>query len=90
MLGDYATEETPAGVRHDLNVPEGNYIVSIVGRLSAEKGHSVFLSAARLIIDELPQVTFLIVGSGPLETALKRQVASLKLERHVVFTGHTY
>ena len=88
VLGDYGTAAAAADVRDDLKVPKGNHIVAIVGRLSAEKGHDVFLRAARRVIAELPHVTFLIVGSGPLEATLKRQVASLKLERHVVFTGH--
>jgi glycosyltransferase involved in cell wall biosynthesis len=88
VLGDYVTAAAAAAVRRDLEVPEGNYIIAIVGRLSPEKGHDVFLKAARRVIDELPHVTFLVVGSGPLVATLKRQVASLKLERHVVFKGH--
>jgi len=54
--------------------------VAFVGRLSAEKGIMYLLAAA----EKLPQVTFAIVGGGPLEGAVKAAVARMP---HVNFYG---
>lgn len=75
---------SPAEWRVDGSRP----VVSIVGRLSEEKGHRAFLEAAQRILRERPETRFLIVGEGPLEADLRMSVARLSLSESVVFTGH--
>jgi glycosyltransferase involved in cell wall biosynthesis len=50
-------------------------LIGIVGRLDPVKGHAVFLRAAALFHEVRPGVRFAVVGSGPLERALKAQAA---------------
>jgi glycosyltransferase involved in cell wall biosynthesis len=61
-------------------------VVGTVGRLSEEKGHTYFISAAAEVIQQRP-VNFLLVGTGPLETQLKEQAKRLGLEDHFHFAG---
>ena len=61
--------------------------VVIVGRLSQEKGHEVFLKAAAIVTSKVKNMKFLIVGDGPLEGFLKQKSQDLSLSDHVVFTG---
>ena len=69
------TETLKAG----LGVREHDVVVTIVGRLSAEKGHGAFLKAARTVSSNRENVKFLIVGDGPLGEDLRAEATRLKL-----------
>ena len=88
LLDDYAARNDGTALRRELGILNGHPVVSIVGRLSPEKGHEVFLQAALRIRQELPDARFLIVGDGPLETALVQRAEELGLTSSVIFTGH--
>jgi len=65
----------------------GKYLVGVVARLSPEKGHRYFLEAAKMVADVIDSVTFLIVGTGPLENELRERCRKLGIDGRVVFTG---
>ncbi len=62
-------------------------VVGMVGRLSAEKGHTHLLRAAPRIIREFGPVKFLIVGDGPIGQEIKQAVTDLGLDAYFHFTG---
>lgn len=68
--------------------PEGQ-LVGFVGRLSPEKGPEVFLRAAALLHEKLPEVHFLMIGDGPMLTDLTLQARKMGLRRHVHFVPAT-
>jgi glycosyltransferase involved in cell wall biosynthesis len=77
-------------LRRALGIDERARVIGAVGRLSPEKGFTVFLHAAKKILTELPQTWFLIVGDGPLKSQLSQYAKGLGIEDRVVFTGfHT-
>jgi glycosyltransferase involved in cell wall biosynthesis len=63
----------------EFGVPDG-FVVGFVGRLSPEKNIPMVLSCAK----NLPDVSFVIVGSGPQESPLKQMAKELK---NVFFVG---
>ena len=60
----------------------GSYAL-FVGRLSPEKGLDTIIEAWKRI----PELPIRIVGTGPMESALRAQVAAAGLERRVEFLG---
>lgn len=62
-------------------------IIGTIGRLVPEKAHDVLIEAAKLIIENYPDVCFLIVGDGPLRGYLEDKVKELRLQKHIIFTG---
>jgi glycosyltransferase involved in cell wall biosynthesis len=88
LLRDYATPGSPVPVRKEWGLRADQPVISIVGRLSLEKGHEVFLQALALIAKSHPDIRGLIVGDGPLEGPLRQRVHELGLTTHVIFTGH--
>jgi glycosyltransferase involved in cell wall biosynthesis len=58
-----------------------------LGRLVVEKGVSVLLEAARLLLAEGRDVSVLLIGDGPDRARLERQIASSHLEKNVRMTG---
>jgi glycosyltransferase involved in cell wall biosynthesis len=74
-------------LKADLGIREDDVVVTIIGRLSPEKGHGTFLEAARRVCSRKDHVRFLIVGDGPMREELHAEAVRLNLERRVIFTG---
>jgi glycosyltransferase involved in cell wall biosynthesis len=76
-----AVLSSPRRVSHPVRV-------GVVARLSPEKGHRLFLEAARKVAAASPErVQFAIIGQGPEEGRLRGYCQDLGLEEHVVFRG---
>jgi glycosyltransferase involved in cell wall biosynthesis len=65
----------------------GSPCVGLVGRLHPQKGIDVLLRAAPAIRAAIPDVRFVIVGSGPLESELHALADELGLRDPVVWVG---
>lgn len=50
--------------------------------------HDFLIEVMRRIADEHPDALLLVVGRGPAEEAIRKQVADLKLERNVELVGY--
>jgi glycosyltransferase involved in cell wall biosynthesis len=77
-----------AQIRHQLHVDDDTLLVGAVGRLSTQKGHRILIQAAPLILSNVPNVKFVIVGQGPGMTELRAYVSQLRLDGFFIFTGH--
>jgi len=58
-----------------------------VARLVEKKGYSYAIMAVKQLIAEFPKIQLRIVGSGPLETELKKLTNSLHLDTNVTLLG---
>lgn len=66
-------------ILHTHGIPDG-FTVGFVGRLSPEKNIPIIFECAK----RLPEISFVIVGNGPQEKALRQVSANLK---NVFFVG---
>ena len=73
-------------VRPSDQSKEGRLIVSI-GRLERYKGHHRAIEAMQKLQWRFPDVRLKILGSGPYEAELRRQVKKLRLEKRVTITS---
>ena len=80
----------PADVRRDLGVGAHQPLVVAVGRLHPQKGFATLVRAARLLVEDLPDVAVVIVGEGPEEAQLRRVVADGGLQDVVHLVGPRY
>jgi glycosyltransferase involved in cell wall biosynthesis len=74
--------------RAELGVPDDALVVGTIANFRPEKGHEVLIKAAAKVHDALPGVRFVLVGGGPTEAAVRRQVDALGLTEVVVFAGY--
>ncbi|MBF0478095.1 MAG: glycosyltransferase [Candidatus Omnitrophica bacterium] len=77
----------PKDLKKSLGIPENNFVVTVVGRLCAEKAQSVFLDAGHTILEQRKDVTFLIVGDGELRNTLENIMREYHIEANVCFAG---
>lgn len=62
-------------------------VLGFIGSFYAYEGLDLLLDALPLILKQIPDVKVLLVGGGPQEMALKKQVMALDLKERVIFTG---
>lgn len=80
-------DRTNGNETQDREAKKMGFVVGTVGRLEHVKGLEYLLQAASTIARERRDIYFHIVGTGPLETELKEQVAMLGVEDRVFFLG---
>jgi glycosyltransferase involved in cell wall biosynthesis len=79
--------EGPDGIRESLGIPENVPVVGTVANFRTEKGHRYLLEAAVHVRRSHPEARFVLVGQGPLEDSIRRQVRQMQLEGNVIFAG---
>ena len=77
----------PAAARSSLGLPAGVPVAGFVGRLSTEKGISLFLDVAHDVAARLPESRFLVAGDGPLLEAMVKKSQNLEIPDRVLFAG---
>lgn len=73
--------------REALGIGEGALVVGTVGNLTPKKDHAGLLAAFELVVSDVPEAMLLLIGSGPLEDALRSDARARGLDRHVQFLG---
>lgn len=73
--------------RTELDLTPGDPVIGAVGSLYPVKGHRHLLDAMPALIQQHPNVTLLLIGSGDLEAPLKEQAKRLGIEQRVRFLG---
>lgn len=69
-----------------LGIPPDARVVGIVANLRPVKDHALFLRAAKIVADEVPDVAFLLAGRGELYDDLRKLSAELGIGGRVFFT----
>lgn len=75
-------------LRQELGLSDTAKVVSIVGRLSPEKGQRYFLESAKRVLETFPETHFLIAGTGPERDNLESLAAGLGVDHAVSFLGY--
>jgi glycosyltransferase involved in cell wall biosynthesis len=75
------------GMREELGIPLSAPVVGTVANLKAHKRIDRILAAATEVRRHVPDVRFVIVGTGPLEADLRDRAVRLGLDGIVMFTG---
>ncbi|NRO22552.1 glycosyltransferase family 4 protein [Lactobacillus helveticus] len=82
-----AIKNTIPKTRAELNIPEDAFVVGMVGRLSKQKAPDVFVKAASLIKEKIPNAYFLMVGDGELRDQVEEMIHKFDLDSSFLITG---
>ncbi len=78
-----ASESGREDLRTRLGLPATGQLVITLGALTPEKDHSTLVLAAARLVQDLPDVHWIIVGDGPLRRDLEQQIAGLGIGHRV-------
>jgi glycosyltransferase involved in cell wall biosynthesis len=68
-------------------LPHGAPVVGNVAALVPHKGQRYLIEAAHLVVQQVPDARFIILGEGELREPLEKQVHEHHLEKHVILPG---
>lgn len=71
----------------EWNIPKDAPLVGIVARLAPVKNHTLFLEAAKRVLQAKPNVRFVVVGDGETATQVRAKAEALGIAQAVTFTG---
>lgn len=77
----------PVNVHEAFWLPHGAPVVGNVAALVPHKGQRHLIDAAHIVMRDLPDARFVILGEGELRPALEHQVHEFHLEKHVLLPG---
>jgi glycosyltransferase involved in cell wall biosynthesis len=77
----------PVNVHETFWLPHHAPIVGNIAALVPHKGQRHLVEAAHLVVQEIPDARFIILGEGELREHLERQVREHRLEKHVLLPG---
>jgi glycosyltransferase involved in cell wall biosynthesis len=84
---DHVLAAPRVNVHEAFWLPHHAPVVGNVAALVPHKGHRHLVDAAHLVVREIPDARFVILGEGELRDALERQVRDHHLEKHVLLPG---
>jgi len=77
----------PTPLRAELGIPEGTWLVVSVGNFKPQKNPLDLIKTAQAVINQDPQVHFILVGDGPLRSEAETLAETLGIRAHVHFLG---
>ena len=76
-----------ANVHAECYLPVNSPVVGNVAALVPHKGQHYLIDAAAIVVRQVPDVRFVILGEGELHEQLEREIMHKHLERHVFLAG---
>ncbi|MBD3315654.1 MAG: glycosyltransferase [Chitinivibrionales bacterium] len=81
--------EVPIPVRSRLGLNQKNALITVVGRLSPEKGVDIFIEAFAELLRRVKAVDAVVVGDGQERTTLVQKADESGCRSHLHFIGYT-
>ena len=76
-----------ANVHAECFLPVNSPVVGNVAALVPHKGQHYLIEAAAIVVRQVPDVRFVVLGEGELREQLEREIKQKHLERHVFLAG---
>src|SRR3954462_15248328 len=84
---EHAAAAPPVDVHAAFWLPHGSPVVGNVAALVPHKGQRYLIDAAHLVVQQIPDARFVILGEGELREHLEKQVHEPHPEKHVLLPG---
>lgn len=82
------SEEEKRELRHKKGFKEEAFILTIVGELSNRKNQGLMIEAMRTLVETIPSIQLLLVGTGDYLESFKEKVKEYCLDKSVQFLGY--
>lgn len=92
-VSDKKKDISETSIRAEYNIPETNFLITLVALLRPRKGVEVLIKAMKKVCTHFPEVSLLIVGNDDISEdpgyaqRLRSTVSDLGMEKNIFFTG---
>jgi glycosyltransferase involved in cell wall biosynthesis len=91
-INDFVRYINVAQARKELSIAENDVVIGTVGQFIPMKGHGYFIEAAKIILEKVKNVKFIIGGGSQEDNShemeLKNLVADYGIGDKLIFTGY--
>ena len=87
-LQDWADLPAPNECREKMGLPQSALVLGMAARLEPQKGCAHFLRAAKLVLKEMPDIHFVLVGEGSLASRLEAMAKEISIGDRFHLLGH--
>ena len=84
---EHVVAAPPVNVHEAFWLPHHAPVVGNVAALVPHKGQRYLIDAAHLVVQDIPDARFIILGEGELREHLEKQIRDHHLEKHVLLPG---
>ena len=84
---EHVSAAPPVNVHETFWLPHRAPVVGNVAALVPHKGQRYLIEAAHLVVQEIPDARFIVLGEGELREHLEHLVRDRNLEKHVLLPG---
>jgi len=81
----YNPESDVTDLREELGFSESDIIILFIGRLTFQKDPKTFINAAKMVLNEIPDAKFLMIGEGELRRECIDLAKTLDMEDEIKF-----
>jgi len=74
-------------LRKELNIPAEVFVIGHVGRFVEQKNHSYLLDICHEFCKRQPNCYILLIGDGPLRSAIENKARDLGMGKKIIFAG---
>jgi glycosyltransferase involved in cell wall biosynthesis len=85
---DYCLSADGSKFRMSCGAEAGDVLIGVIGRMSPEKGHRIFLEAFNEVAETCPKAKAVFIGDGQDLPALKAQSRTATFESRLTFAGY--
>ncbi len=90
-LSEFDPESNGSVIRKEFNIDEDELVIGTIGRIDPEKGYEYFLESAKLILQNIGNVRFIVVGDASNNPSFEKSLYKMSVEkgidRKTIFTG---
>ncbi len=85
---DRFADMNPILLKETFDIPESSILVGNTSAVADHKDYETFVDTANLVINEMDNIYFVIVGDGPEFDNIKSYIEEKKLSNRILMTGH--
>lgn len=74
-------------IRQRLGIPQENFVIGTIGRITRQKNYPLFVSMAETLLKRNSHLHFIVVGNGELRPQTERMIEERGLRNRFTLTG---
>lgn len=86
-IEQYYKPEDRETIRSEWAIDQDQFVVGIVARIAKVKGIDIFVEAADQLLKADEKLKFVIIGEGPEEKEIQKQIKQKGLEKYFILSG---
>ncbi|MDD5259918.1 MAG: glycosyltransferase family 4 protein [bacterium] len=86
-INNFLCRDKATNLYREFGLDPAKPVIGNIAALAPHKDQRTLLQAAKIVLEQIPEAQFLVVGTGALEEELKQLAADLEIQERVKFTG---